>query len=527
MVHFTRKIRNRLLPLNTWHDALRQNVEYVKYRLSLNPDTTNIAFITDVHIGCGFGVRFNPYSHGKAIDDKASVSNRGGSTNSEWYNNPNAVNRLDRVCVALKKLSEQVRIDLIVFGGDYLSNTTSTSSESAVKGLYEVNSCLRKLTEVAPVVICKGNHDSNTLGNFDRFVSNEEFVELIYDGVKRASNVVYSEDGLYGYFDDMKRKTRVIWLNTADIDVSVLPKCEQTRNPQYKWFIGQKQLEFLIDALTIKASGWKVMSIHHYNWIGDHSVADNAGDSYQNALINIFASFRSNLKGSYSRSSSAEQFNINVSWDFTQNGKNTYIGGINGHYHSDGVSGGVYQVKDGKFNPEDTSTATYRWVIHSLGLASLQCNNAYGYKGTGKITSINGTSSASNKTPYESSFTIISLKGDSIYNTRFGGGLSWEYLRATSGINRGALIKQTRKATITVKDLDGNAIQGAIVRAKFNGCDIDQQTNASGIATIDGLPKDRFTLVVMSDGFGEHKQDVSNITSNINKTVILEEGKNG
>lgn len=522
MPYFTRTIRNRMLPLSTWHKALQQNIEYVKYRLSLlPPDAPNIVFITDVHVGCGYGVRFNPYSRGKAIDDKADKVTRGGSLKSEWYNNPNAINRLDRICVAIKKLSEQVRIDLVVLGGDYLSNTTSTSAESAKKGLYEVNSCIKKLTEVVPVIVCKGNHDTNTLGNFDRNVSNEEFAELMYGGIKRASNVVYSEDGLYGYCDIPETQVRAIWLNTADIDVSKLTSYKKDWNPQYRWFMGQKQLEFLIDALTIKKSGWKILTFHHYNWIGDSTVADNAGDKYINAIVNIFASFRSNLRGSFKRESTCDQFKIDISWDFTQNGKNVYIGGINGHYHGDGIGGGVYQVKDGGFIPEKTDVATYRWVIQSISVASMLNNNAYGYEGKWKITSVGGTVAASNSTPYESSFDIISLVGDSIYKTRFGGGLSWEYLRISSGINRGALIKQTRNVTVTVKDAIGKGIAGAIVRVKFNGCDIDQQTNSSGIATIDGLTKDKFTLVVMADGFKEHKQEIDNITSNITKTIVL------
>lgn len=523
MPYFTRTIRNRMLPLGTWHDALRQNIEYVKYRLSLLPqDAQRIVFVTDLHVGCGYGVRFNAYSRGKAIDEKADKVTRGGSTKSEWYNNTNAINRLDRICVALKKLTEQVRIDLVVLGGDYLSNTTSTTADSAKNGLYEVNSCIRKLTEFVPVIICKGNHDTNTLGNFDRNVSNGEFVELMYDGIKRASNVVYSEDGLFGYCDFPKQKARVIWLNTADIDVSELENCTQARNPQYKWFFGQEQLEFLIDALTIKESGWKILTFHHYNWINDTSIADNAGTEYKNAIVNIFASFRSNLRGSFKRESSHGQFKIDVSWDFTDNGKNVYIGGINGHYHKDGISGCVYQIKNGEFIPEKTENSTYRWVMQSISIASMQNNNAYGYEGTGKIMSVNSTASASNSTPYESSFDIISLVGDSIYKTRFGGGLSWEYLRVSTGINRGALIKQTRNATITVKDANGKGIAGAIVRLKFNGCDIDQQTDSNGKAVIDVLPKDKFTLVVLADGYKEQIQEISNATSIINKTITLQ-----
>jgi len=59
-----------MLPLSTWHDGLKQNIDYIKYRLDLHPDLMNIVFITDIHTNCEYGVRFNPYCYGKAIDNK-------------------------------------------------------------------------------------------------------------------------------------------------------------------------------------------------------------------------------------------------------------------------------------------------------------------------------------------------------------------------------------------------------------------------------------------------------------------------
>lgn len=220
-----------MLPISTWHSGLQQNLDYIKYRLDLHPDTINIAFITDVHVGCEYGVRFNAYSKGKPIDDKNTSLIRGGDNTYTWYNNASKTNRLDRVCVAIKKLSKQEKIDLIIFGGDYISNNTNTSRDAALAGLYETNSCIKKLNNIAPVIICVGNHDSNTVGDFNRLVTDSEFESVLWDGIPKSSQLVYGERKEYGYYDDIKRKTRIIWLNTADIDVSLSGEYSQSRNP--------------------------------------------------------------------------------------------------------------------------------------------------------------------------------------------------------------------------------------------------------------------------------------------------------
>lgn len=515
-----------MLPLSTWHSGLQQNLDYIKYRLDLHPDTMNIAFITDIHTKCEYGVRFNAYCKGKPIDDKDTSQNRGGSASYPWYTNGNKVNRLDRACVALKKLSEQKKIDLIVLGGDYLSNTNYTTRDSGLKGFYESNSCIKKLRDIAPILICKGNHDSNTIITVDRYITNEEYSEFIYKDIPKASNVVYDDNGNYGYYDDKKRKVRIIWLNTTEV-----PPLDGTqnspRNPQYAWYFQQTQLEFLIQALTIKESGWRVITFHHHNWINDQSNADNSGNSYRYALKEIIASFRHKLSGSYVRNSTYDQFDLNISWDFTENGDNYFLCGINGHGHGDGVSGGVYKISNGTFYAEEDSATlnSERYILQSIGCAALCTNNSWGYSGNGDITSVSSISgdvptNDSNNTVYESSFDIISIdvNNDIIYKNRFGNGLSWQYKydNNINSKNTGSVTKQYKSIDVTIENTE---IQDATVTIRYNGCDITLNTT-NGIAKFKEMPYDKCIIKATAEGYQDYVEPIDNINLT-NKSITL------
>ncbi|MBP5456692.1 MAG: metallophosphoesterase [Paludibacteraceae bacterium] len=351
-------VADKFVPLEEYKVSgdmyLKDNFDYLNYSLGRNDgtDVTTVAFIVDPHTSVGTSVRFNPYK-----------------TNETFANNQNPINRLDRAMVVLHKLSANRKIDALILGGDYLGNSQNTPKEDAVGkkdnkfgygGFKGLNTCVSRLQDDMPVIICRGNHDGNSMNSYVNTVNASDFSKYVHgeeglvDGtthIRKASKVVYGDENrLYGYFDDEKNKLRILFLNTSDVDLSQIN--EYTSNPttllsnlkhdynlQYKWFIGQKQAEFIVKALTFPAdkTGWGVVVFSHHQFLKDGEALGSGTSRFFNELFIRFR-HRQVFKKTASVSSDPQfkQFNLSLDVDFSKvnaGGANVFLF-VHGHYHT-------------------------------------------------------------------------------------------------------------------------------------------------------------------------------------------------
>lgn len=480
-----------LVPLNTYKTSssvyyLDQNFNYLNEQLKKHEDEnlTTVAFFTDLHTSVLNSVRFNPYK-----------------TNQQWANNQNSINRLDRAFVVLSKLSKNHKIDALVLGGDFLSNNSSTSKDGAIGtktsslgygGFKGINVCIKNVQNQMPILICKGNHDTNSMNSYENTVSMKEYTDSIYgeesesNGVRyleKPFNVVYgSEFRDYGYMDDEMNKIRIIYLNTSDIDLSQtklytsnpttkLANLSHTFNPQYNWFMGQKQLDFLVnDALNFpkEKSEWSVVVFSHHAFLKDGEIISQ---TYQRCINELFIRFKRKEKFtmnySYSNDTQYKQFNVSLNVDFSK----INAGGadvkcfIHGHYHTTKIDKRYYKI-------DTDGTVLYTSSNGWTGYLPILSISAFGSTG--------GSTWDGRKyehTPYnligvrETEFDILQFKKDGsdfyIYGNRYGAGLSATY-KITSIGDISVLNKDLH---IVLTDESGNPIGGLgdKISVEFNG----------------------------------------------------------
>ena len=480
-----------LVPLNTYKTSsgvyyLEQNFNYLNEHLKKheNENVTTVAFFADLHTSVLNSVRFNPYK-----------------TSQQWANNQNSINRLDRAFVVLSKLSKSHKIDAVVLGGDYLANNVNTSKDGAIGtktssfgygGFKGINLCLKNVQNQMPILICKGNHDTNSMNSYDNTASLKEYSDSIYgeeseeNGVRyleKPFNVVYGNEFRdYGYMDDEDNKLRIIFLNTSDIDLSQtklytsnpttkLANLSHNYNPQYKWFMGQKQLDFLVNnALNFPKdkSGWNVVVFSHYQFLKDGATISS---TYVEMINELFIRFRRkekfSMNYSYSTDAQYKQFNVSLNADFSQ----INAGGadvkcfIHGHYHSSKIDKRYYKIDA---NGKVQYSSSNGWT----GYLPTMCVSAFGSTGGSAWDGRRYEHTPYNKIGVrEADFEILQFKKDGsnfyIYGNRYGAGLSATY-KITS---LGDISVVNKDLHILLSDENGHPIGGLgdKVTVEFNG----------------------------------------------------------
>ena len=197
------------------------------------------------------------------------------------------------------RLSEDIKIDACVLGGDYLANNEDSPRSSVITATNAIKENMVKVSKVMPVLICRGNHDSNSMGAYNQDFNLENFSKTIYgtgedsisiDGesynisekkIHENAKVVYGDTfKSYGYWDDEKNKMRLIFLNCSDIDMSKFSVFTDTNsynkyyrfNSQHRWFFGDAQLNWLVHTglnFPSNKTGWGVVVFCHYGILND------------------------------------------------------------------------------------------------------------------------------------------------------------------------------------------------------------------------------------------------------------------
>lgn len=527
MLHGRRSLpKDNLPPLNIYTrngvQYAKQNYDYLKYRMKLHQNSrcTNIAFITDIHNGGT--TDYNIFSPSSA------------------HKNDNTRNiKLARAVAVLKRLSQDHKIHACIFGGDYLKTPASGNYNTKADALLyfdAINKQARKLVQNMNVMICRGNHDGNSIyGNSteDITVDFDEYSEIMQNGINGGTvNGRQYKD--YGYFDDVKNKLRVIFLNTLDLPFGLLRNTDTTGekpstvsyyyNMQDFCYIMQEQLDFFVNALNIAESGWAVIVFSHIRPVASNFAKDGDANTMQNILCGIIKAYRT--KGTYSNTYAPAfkkangtiiaNFNISINADFTNNGSDEFICCIMGHDHKDTRQGFNY---DNKTRLITTLKTKCFYSLESL-------------PGTG----VNGAA-----------FDLITVdrQNKRLYFERYGGGISrifdyGTYSQYYTGIEQSAGLVSyvSKQLTITVLDSNNNPIQGATVQCVYNGepsdtkttnaqgeavyssSEVNFNTNSTNATSTPGMPYDKFTLNVTANGYDNYSEEKTNINS-ISETVHL------
>lgn len=298
-------------------DKLELNVTKAAIKPSYDDNSVIISFLTDLHITC---------TTGKSAEELAA-----------------SAAKIRRHLAGYNILSEEIPIDLCVYGGDYLNNSSQTNKETALNGHAAIRSLINQTNSEIPVIIGKGNHDDNTMyiDYKNGYVnSNQIYETLAGKDAKLSHRDTDHLEKMYGYYDIPNKKIRVFMLNSDDVPTSVSEDNKLSYGGQNNSGFSQEQLKFVADNLIFKEEGWQVLFFSHHP-LKTFDNEDTEADGYTcsgvtashggTALLKLLTAFKNRQKGTLKNS--IADFNISVDYDFTENKSDTIIASICGHTH--------------------------------------------------------------------------------------------------------------------------------------------------------------------------------------------------
>lgn len=291
-----------------------------------NKNTFSFAFITDLHLDFAKDVQ------------------------KQMYN---------RICKAIKYLSNNDNIMCVVMGGDNVDNVWFNETGSSIKwNKYATQFVRRELLEHCdvPLLIGTGNHDDNSI--YDSAYNGESLNEnnqehiptkTVYDyelynyycKFNENSNVVFGGKGkMYYYIDFPSQKIRLFVLNSIDIPYELNEHNALQYTGQWTYGYRNEQLNFVANALKFSdkdnPSEWSVIITKHISinpsYFGNGIMHNN------DILVNILNAYKNG--SSYVASSQDGDFpyDINVNYNNIQG---IIISDIAGHQHQD--INGIYE----------------------------------------------------------------------------------------------------------------------------------------------------------------------------------------
>ena len=300
---------------------LELNVTKASIEAALDANCALITFQTDLHITCPSG------QNAESIAKSAT--------------------KIRRQLAVYNSIAKVYPVDLCVYGGDYLNNSSQTNKETAMEALKAVRMLIDQ-TEGAPIIITKGNHDDNTMYTDYKngYISIDSLYKILTN--KDSTTAVRNADHLemsYGYYDIPNKKIRVFILNTLDLPTEL---DENTNKLEYSAQndsgFRQEQLQFVADHLQFSEKGWQVMFFCHHPMIpfeketteaNGYSVSGKGGCVLaahgSQAMLDIIGAFVTGTKGIVTNTT--QDFETSVSYDFTKNRSNTVIACVYGHTH--------------------------------------------------------------------------------------------------------------------------------------------------------------------------------------------------
>lgn len=230
------------------------------------------------------------------------------------------------------KIVSSVNIDLTVFGGDYLCNSSATNKETAIGSLKALKRMLDMLSQEPPIAVVKGNHDDNTMYKdyVNGYVNDNDRWSALLN--KDASKTIRNADNIqkgYGYYDIPNRKIRVFYLNSCDVPTVLDAENNSLSYPaQQIAGMQNEQLNFLANHLYFAEEGWQVILFSHHD--PNKFIKSAYGGKM---LMDILEAFTTKNSGTIVNEQ--KDFESSVTFDYSANKSNTIIAFISGHTHYD------------------------------------------------------------------------------------------------------------------------------------------------------------------------------------------------
>lgn len=236
--------------------------------------------------------------------------------------------------------SGYIGADLLSVAGDIVDGNTTLDRQ--YRDLYDIVSLIRK-SKTTSVLVSKGNHDDcswyafkNGLGE-KGIINQEQWYTHVVNPIRVSYPIVLDDENITGgyyYIDYPLHKIRVINLNTNDTPY-MLADNENKLNKDIigQWTLGirEKQFKWLVNkALKFEEEDWSVIMVSHGAASTDNDLTN------RDLVCQIINAFKNGENGI--ALSTIEQFEVNVSYDFSKNKSFDFLCWLAGHNHKDTVT---------------------------------------------------------------------------------------------------------------------------------------------------------------------------------------------
>ena len=238
-------------------------------------------------------------------------------TDPHNYNSDTIRNSNHHALLSMTEIEKNVSIDYCVFGGDYLSNSASTTIEECYEQLSDFVKYANKIN--TPKFYLRGNHDSNHFNSSQPFTDKMFYVSA-NKFVENTNVKMYTDDlgKSIGYVDLENLNIRLIFTNMTDVGES--PSGFGITWQQMDWF-GNVALNFSDKSDKEK---WGIVVFAH-SYFQASSITDGG--------LALAPQMHYMLKAC--KDGTNYTYDVNHSYDYTEQGSMDVICAVVGHWHSD------------------------------------------------------------------------------------------------------------------------------------------------------------------------------------------------
>ena len=248
---------------------------------------------------------------------------------------------LKKCLLSINKINNKKKIDFLCFGGDYITNNSSTTFENANNQLENFRECVEKYNSIDNISLL-GNHDDNSMGIYDNIILPDIYCQSLWNySHKHLDNV---GDNMYGYRDDKVNKIRYIFINPLEVPYIKEDNGTPRYRSQWAYMVSNEQIQWFAKCLEFTEDDWNTVVLSHIpldsrisndyvkngDVILDLIKARKNKTSYtKNELRTL--SFYDGTDGSYTD----YDIQINVSANYSNQPNFNFICCIHGHLHKD------------------------------------------------------------------------------------------------------------------------------------------------------------------------------------------------
>jgi hypothetical protein len=245
-----------------------------------------------------------------------------------------------RAARTIQEAASRLKLDFVLCGGDISINDTKCEVLAAQEEM------IRELsTPGTPLLTVKGNHDDNSIydyeqhsGGAEHVVYPEEWRSIALDPISDIAS--FDKDhpsSLYYYMDFPRKKTRVIVLDCTDHPYVRKENGELKYLGQWHYVFSPAQLAWLAGVALDLADrpDWRVLISSHVPILQDGVRGTDHAVRNDHALWGIIKAFREG--GTFASEGGEGAFAYRVQAEFASQGPRTVIACLFGHVHVDQV----------------------------------------------------------------------------------------------------------------------------------------------------------------------------------------------